>query len=316
MSLPVIAFAGRPDERAVFEPELRAAAAERGLEIALHMDPGAVAPGAVEYLIFAANGPIRDLAPYAHVRAILNLWAGVEAVLALDPPDVPIVRMVEEGMTLGMTDYVAGHVLRHHLDIDQFIRGPVLTDWDIVPAPPLARDRKVGILGLGALGAACGQVLRGIGFDVSGWARTEKTLPGIVCRHGAAGLEQVIAEAEILVLLLPLTPQTRGVLGAGRIALMPPGACLVNAARGPLIDHDALLAALDAGHLRHATMDVFDVEPLPPGHRYWTHPRVTVTPHIASITRPATAARALIAQIAADRSGEPFHHVVDRTRGY
>ena len=310
---PVVVFAGKPSERAPYEPELLRAAADAGLEIDLHMSPDDVDPSRVDYLIFAASGPVRDFAPYSGLKAILSLWAGVENILKLDPPRrIPLVRMVEDGLTLGMIDYVVGHVVRHHLDIDRFIG---TGEW-LEGFPPLARDRNVGVLGLGALGAACAERLALNGFRVSGWSRTPKTVPGVTCRHGEDGLDAVITEAEILVLLLPLTTQTRGILDTRRIGLMPSDACLVNAARGPLIDHGALLAALDRGRVRHATMDVFDIEPLPADDPYWRHPRVTVTPHIASVTRPETAAEALIRQIGRGERGEPFAHVVDRDLGY
>ncbi len=313
---PIVVYAGRAEQRDAYHRHLTAAAADARIDIALHMDPETVDPGTVDYLVFAANGPVQNFAPYTKLSGILNLWAGIEAVLELDPPmDVPLVRMVEDGLTLGMVDYVTGHVLRHHLDIDRYIDSAPIAEWE-VDYPPLARDRTIGILGLGALGAACAERLSGHGFRVIGWSRTAKEIPGVECRSGAQALDETIAEAEILVLLLPLTEATQRILDARRIVLMPLDACLVNAARGPLVDHQALMEALNAGMLRHATMDVYDVEPLPPDDPYWTHPRVTVTPHIASVTRPETASQAIVAQIARHRRGEPFLHVVDRARGY
>jgi glyoxylate/hydroxypyruvate reductase A len=313
---PIAVFAGLPSQRDAYRQYLTEAAAAAGLEIDLHMDPATVDPATVDYLIYAQNGPVQDFGPYTKLAGILNLWAGVEAVLQLDPPaGVPLVRMVEEGLTLGMIDYVSGHVLRHHLDIDRYIHTSPIAEWE-VDYPPLARDRTVGILGIGALGGACAEHLVAHGFRVIGWSRTLKDIPGVECRTGAEALDETIAEAEILVLLLPLTDRTYRILNARRIAQMPLDACLINAARGQLIDHQTLLEALNAGLLRHATMDVYDVEPLPPNDPYWTHPRVTVTPHIASVTRPKTASQSIIAQIARHQRGEPFLHIVDRTRGY
>ena len=313
---PIVVYAGRAEQRGAYHRHLTDAAAAAGVEIALNMDPETVDPATVDYLVYAANGPVQDFSPYTKLSGILNLWAGIEAVLELNPPtDVPLVRMVEDGLTLGMVDYVTGHVLRHHLDIDRYIDSAPIAEWE-VDYPPLARDRTIGILGLGALGAACAERLSGHGFRVIGWSRTAKEIPGVECRSGAQALDETIAEAEILVLLLPLTEATQRILDARRIVLMPLDACLVNAARGPLVDHQALMEALNAGMLRHATMDVYDVEPLPPDDPYWTHPRVTVTPHIASVTRPETASQAIVAQIARHRRGEPFLHVVDRARGY
>jgi glyoxylate/hydroxypyruvate reductase A len=313
---PVVLYAAREDQREDYARELQRAAAEQGLAMELCLDPAEVDPARVDYLVFTASGPVKDFTPFTRLKAILNLWAGVEAVLRLGPPeDVPLVRMVEDGLTLGMVDYVAGHVYRHHLDIDRFMGANPITEWE-VDFPPLARDRRVGILGLGVLGEACGRHLAACGFRVAGWSRSPKSIPGIACLSGEAGLAEVIGSSEILVLLLPHTADTERLLNAERIAAMPPGACLVNAGRGPLIDHDALLAALDAGHIRHATMDVFDEEPLPAGHPYWHHPRATVTPHIASVTRPETAADALVAQILRGERGEGLLHVVDRQAGY
>jgi len=313
---PVVLFAGNIEKRGAYGEHLPAAAAAAGIGIDLRLDPADTDPATVDYIILAPDGPVTDFAPYTRLGGILNLWAGVEAALGLElPRDVPLVRMVEDGLTLGMIDYVVGHVLRHHIDVDRYIDTAPIAEWE-VDYPPLARDRTVGILGLGALGGACAQRLAAHGFRVVGWSRTAKDIPGVECRCGAAALDATIAEAEILVLLLPLTQATRRILNARRIAQMPLDACLINAARGQLIDHRTLLEALNAGLLRHATMDVYDVEPLPPDDPYWTHPRVTVTPHIASVTRPETASRAIIAQIARHQRGKPFLHVVDRARGY
>ncbi len=159
-------------------------------------------------------------------------------------------------------------------------------------------------------------MLRPIGFRLLGWSRTAKTLPGIDCRHGPDGLDEVLGRAEILVLVLPLTAETRDLLNDRTLSLLPRGACLINAGRGALIKDEALLTALASGRLRHATLDVFREEPLPPGHPFWRHPGITVTPHIAAITRPGTAAEAIVAQIGRDLDGLAFQHVVDPARGY
>ena len=313
---PVVLYAGRDDQRDAYARGLRAAAERAHLDMELALSPDEVEAERVDYLVFAGSGPVRDFSPYRRLKAILSLWAGVDGLLERDlPADVPLCRMVEDGLTLGMVDYVSGHVLRHHLDIDRHIANQPIAEWE-PDFPPLARDRRVGVLGLGVLGTACAQALAGHGFRVSGWSRTEKRIPGMECRHGAEGLETILRESEILVLLLPHTPDTERLLDAGRLALMPEGAVLINAARGPLIDHESLLGALDAGRIRHATLDVFDREPLPAEHPYWRHPRVTVTPHIASVTRPPTASEAIVAQIARAERGEPLLHVVDRGRGY
>ncbi len=156
----------------------------------------------------------------------------------------------------------------------------------------------------------------GIGFDVSGWSRRPRELAGIGATTGPEGLEAVLRNAEILVTLLPATPDTASILNARTLALLPQGARLINAGRGSLIDDDALLEALDSGRLAHATLDVFREEPLPPEHPFWAHPRVTVTPHIASETRPETASEAIARNIRRGEDGAPFLNVVDRAAGY
>jgi glyoxylate/hydroxypyruvate reductase A len=223
--------------------------------------------------------------------------------------------MVGGGLSEGMVEWVAGHVLRHHLGMDAHIHGQDGV-WRAGVTPPLACDRRVVILGLGALGAACGQALAGLGFQVHGWSRSAKSVQGITCHHGEAGLKDALAVGDIVVLLLPSTPATENVLDADAFARMPKGAFVINPGRGPLIDDDALLAALDAGQVAHATLDVFRVEPLPADHAYWTHPQVTVTPHIASETRVSKAVEVIADNIAHGEAGEPFEHAVDRSAGY
>jgi len=172
------------------------------------------------------------------------------------------------------------------------------------------------VLGLGALGAACARMLSHLGFPVTGWSRSPKDIDTLRCLSGEAGLHTALEEADILVLLLPLTPDTESLLDAARLALLPADTVILNPGRGPLIDDDALLAALDAGKIGHATLDVFREEPLPPAHPFWAHPRVTVTPHIASETRSETAAQVIAENISRGEAGKPLLHLVDRDAGY
>jgi glyoxylate/hydroxypyruvate reductase A len=234
----------------------------------------------------------------------------------VDNPTItqPLCRMVEPGLVEGMVEWVTGHTLRHHLDIDFDLSHQDGT-WTR-HIPPLARNRTVGILGLGELGAACASALAALNFRVLGWSRGEKAIDGVICHSGSAGLRQVLEQSQILILLLPLTPLTRNVLDAEALAHMPRGAVILNPGRGPLIDDDALLAALDSGRIGRATLDVFRVEPLPPDHPYWAHPHVTVTPHIASETRADTAARVIAENVRRGEAGEPFVHLVNRSAGY
>ena len=244
----------------------------------------------------------------------MSLWAGVEAIIGNPTLAQPLTRMVEDGLSTGMSEWVAGHVLRHHLGIDLDLRR-MPGDWT-PHIPPLARERPVTILGLGELGQAAARMLSAIGFPVTGWSRSQKDIPGLRCLAGEQTLPEALATARILVLLLPDTPATENILNARTLEFLPRGAVVINPGRGTLIDDEALLAALDAGHLSHATLDVFRIEPLPPDHPFWSHPKVTVTPHIAAETRPITAAQVVAENIRRGEAGKPFLHRVDPARGY
>jgi glyoxylate/hydroxypyruvate reductase A len=306
-----VLFAARPDRWETYRAPLARALAAAGVAAELRTE---FAPEEVDYIVYAPNSRVQDFTPYTRLKAVLNLWAGVENVVGNDSLHVPLARMVDHGLTQGMVEWVTGHVLRHHLGMDAHILGQDGT-WrpDI---PPLAEDRPVTMLGLGELGAACAQALVRLGFPVTGWSRSPKEEQGVRCLHGDAGLRAALEGAQIVVLLLPDTPETRNILNAASLAHLPHGAMIVNPGRGTLIEDDALLAALDAGHIGHATLDVFRTEPLPPEHPYWAHPRVTVTPHIASETRPETAAQVIAENIRRGEAGEPFLHLVDRDLGY
>jgi len=305
--MPVNAlFAGRPDRWDAYEPPLKSAFSAAGLEVDLARD---ISPDDVDYIIFAPNGPVQDFTPFTRAKAVLSLWAGVEQVVGNATLHLPLTRMVDPGLAQGMQDWVTGHVLRHHLGMDFNILNQD-GRWD-PRVPPL-----VTILGLGELGQTCATALAGLGFPVTGWSRRPKTLPGITCLSGDEGLQAALQTAEILVLLRPFTPETENVINARTLAVLPRGAMILNPGRGPLIDDDALLAALKTGQIAHATLDVFRKEPLPPDHPYWAHPKVTVTPHIAAETRPATAARVIAENIRRSEAGEPLLYRVDRSRGY
>lgn len=304
--MPTVLFAA-PSLWPEYRDALPAALAEAGIDATLVTE---AAPEMVDYIVYAPSSPLQDFTPYTRTRAVLNLWAGVERITGNPTLTQPLTRMVDPGLTEGMVEWVTGHTLRHHLGMDRHIVNPGHV-WDPT-CPPLARERPVTILGMGALGSACATALRALNFPVTGWSRTAK--PG--CLHGEDGLAQALATAQILVTLLPKTPETENLMNADRLALLPQGAVILNPGRGPLIDDDALLAALDAGQIGHATLDVFRVEPLPQDHPFWTHPRVTVTPHIAADTRALTASRVIAENIRRGEAGEPFLHLVDRARGY
>ena len=271
-------------------------------------------PTEVDYIIYAPNSDLQDFAPYIRAKAVLNLWAGVEHVVHNPSLQIPLARMVERGLTEGMVEWVTGHVLRHHLGMDAQITGQT-GDW-VVDYPPLARDRRVGVLGLGELGLACAYALSGLRFDVAGWSRSAKQVDDIETYSGKDGLADILFRSDILVLLLPQTPETENVINERTLGQLPEGAVIINPGRGGLIDDDALLAALDNGHIGHATLDVFRTEPLPKDHPYWGHPKVTVTPHIASATRVATSCVSLAENIRRMEDGQPLIGLVDRSRAY
>lgn len=308
--MTVVLFAAGAALWPEYEAPLRRALAEAGLAVDLVCE---AAPEAVDYIIYAPGSPVQDFTPYTHCKAVLNLWAGVERIVGNATLVQPLCRMVDPGLTEGMVEYVVGHVLRHHLGMDRYILGA--KGWEQI-VPPLARERRVAVLGLGELGLACARALAALNFAVEGWSRSAKPGLGIAAAHGAAGLEAVLRRAEIVVTLLPKTAETENLLDARRLGWLPDGAVIINPGRGALIDDDALLAALEAGRLGHATLDVFRVEPLPEDHPFRAHPRVTVTPHIAADTRASSAARVVVENIRRGEAGLPLLHVVDRARGY
>ncbi|MCI4664502.1 MAG: glyoxylate/hydroxypyruvate reductase A [Neomegalonema sp.] len=309
-------FAGATAQREIWIPALERAIAAASVDIKLVREPEQIAPDDVDYLIYAPNGPLRDLSAYRNLKAILSLWAGVETIVGqANLPNAPLVRMVEPGLTEGMRDYVVGHVMRHHLHIPAQQAAQVESRWSPELAPPLARDRRVGILGMGELGRAAALALSDLGFQVAGWSRRPKNIPEIEGYAGAAELLPFLGRSEILVCLLPLTTETKGLLGAAELASMPKGGCLINAGRGPIIDDAALLAAL-RDHLSGATLDVFAAEPLPQDHPFWSQPNLLITPHIASVTRPETASQRIVFHIESRESGANLSDVVDQGAGY
>lgn len=311
--MTIALFADEAENWAQYEAPLKEAFAEKGVEVDLIRTTDT--PELVDYVIYAPSGPVNDFAPFTNLKAVLSLWAGVEKIEGNDSIRVPLCRMVEHGLSEGMVEWVTGHVLRHHLGMDAHIQDQTGV-WRNDVVPPLARNRRVGFLGLGELGLACAKAATGIGFDVLGWSRSLKSVEGIQTFAGNDGLKEMLQQCQILVLLLPETAETQNILDAETLGLLPDGAFIINPGRGPLIDDDALLAALDSGKVAHATLDVFRVEPLPTDHPYWAHPNVTVTPHIASATRPESASLTIAENIRRGETGEPYLYTVDRSVGY
>lgn len=305
-------FSDDPANWDEYEPHLNSAFQKAGVDVDLVIDAD---PAQVDYVIYAPASGLADFTPFTNLKAVLSLWAGVETIQSNESIKVPLTRMVDTGLSEGMREYVLGHVLRYHLNTDKHVLNSG-GEWLAHTVPPLARQRNIGILGLGELGMACAQACRAIGFNVMGWSRREKFEEGISCFYGEKGLAQILSQSDILVLLLPNTPATQNLLDANRISQMRHGVFLINPGRGALIDDDALLAALETGQIAHATLDVFRIEPLPHTHPFWSHANITVTPHIASETRAETAAMTIAENIRRYEAGEPLLHLVDRQSGY
>ena len=295
-----------------YETILPEALAEAGLSAKIVTE--APEPSLVDYIIYAPSAPLQDFTPYTRCKAVLSLWAGVERIVGNATLTQPLTRMVDPGLTEGMVEWVVGHALRHHLGLDRHVVNPCHV-WNPT-CPPLARQRPVAMLGIGALGLAAARALQALNFPVTGWSRTPKSIEGLRCLSGDAGLREVLSTAAIVVTLLPKTPETENILNAQTLGHLPQGAFLLNPGRGALIDDAALLAALASGQIAHATLDVFRTEPLPPDHPFWSHPKITVTPHIAADTRPHSSARVLVENIRRAEAGEPLNHLVDRALGY
>lgn len=310
MTLTIL-YAGGDDRWPDYREPLPAALKAAGLDARVVTR---AAPEAVDYIVYAPNPDLTDFTPFVNARAVLGLWAGVETIVTNPTLTQPLTRMVDRGLTEGMVEWVVAHAMRHHVGMDAHIVNPTHA-WDPV-TPPLARRRPVTVLGLGELGQAVAQALAGLNFPVTGWSRSAKEIDGVTCLAGDDGLQAALATARILVLLLPQTAATADLMNAARLASLPRGAVILNPGRGPLIDDAALLAALDRGHVAHATLDTFRTEPLPKDHPFWAHPKVTVTPHIASETRPGTACEIIAENIRRCEDGLPLLHLVDRSAGY
>jgi glyoxylate/hydroxypyruvate reductase A len=261
--------------------------------------------------------PLGELQKFPNLKCIASLGFGVDHILRDPdlPRGVPITRIVDQGMIDAMSEYVIAAVLQHTRQFDLYRQDKAFLTWQ-ARVPMRTEDTRVGIMGLGHLGLDAASKLNRLGFPVFGWSRTPKPVGGLKTFSGDDGLEALLSRADILVCLLPLTPATQGILNQRTFSQLPAGAYVINVARGEHLIEEDLLAFLESGHLSGACLDVFRQEPLPESHPFWTHPRVMVTPHIASLTYPKAVASQIVENYRRVCSGHPPLHVIDRQRGY
>lgn len=289
--------------------------AERMPEIDFRIWPDTGDPAAVRYLA-AWQPPADVMRTFPNLEILFSVGAGVDQFdFASLPAGLPVVRMIEDGLTGGMVEYVTLSVLALHRDFPRYREQQQTRRWEALRVYP-ASARRVGVMGLGVLGQAVLAQLARFGFALSGWGRSPRRIEGVECHAGMEALPGFLAGCDILVCLLPLTSQTRGILDRRLFDALPRGAGIVNVGRGQHLVAEDLVAALESGQISAAMLDVADPEPPPPDHPFWSHPRIWLTPHVASMTQPETAVEAVIANLRRHARGEALAGLVDRTRGY
>lgn len=290
-------------------------AVDPSLEIRLFPDAGDLAE--IEAAVVWTAHDMMELRRYPNLKLIVSMGAGVDHLLRAPgpPPGIPVARLKDVLLTSAMAEWVLLNVLRFHRQDPEYRALQQRKEWLELSAPSTS-ERRIGILGIGELGSASARVLGSLGFPVMGWSRSAKTLPGVQTFHGADGLMAMAAQTDILICLLPLTPETRGVLNAKLLPALPRGAYVINGARGGHMVAEDMLAALDSDHIAGAALDVFEPEPLPPESPFWSHPKVFLTPHAASITIPSSVAPQVVENIHNMRNGRPLINLVDFSLGY
>jgi glyoxylate/hydroxypyruvate reductase len=305
-------FSSRLDDPVAWSAALKAEMPE--LDVRISPDLGN--SGDIETAL-VWKAPPGELASLPNLKLITNLGAGVDPILADEtiPKHIPVARLGDEVMSQMMAQFVTMCVLRHYRDLARYARQQRESRWHY-ELPRASYEVPVGIMGIGLLGGAAARMLKSIGFPVAGWGRSPRTIDGVETFHGAAGLAPFLARTEILVCLLPLTPETRYIVNRDVLYQLPRGAKLVNCGRGGTVDEAALLTALNDGQIAEATLDVFETEPLPANHLFWQMDNVLVLPHTASIAVPEIAARDVIENIRRLATGQQLLNIVDRARGY
>jgi glyoxylate/hydroxypyruvate reductase len=272
-------------------------------------------PSEIEVAAFGVP-PRGALGTLKNLRLIVSLTAGTDALLR-DPdlPDAPIVRAGNPDGDVMMNETTLLHVLRHHRNMPDYLSAQQRREWIKLPIKP-ARERTVGVMGLGAIGMGCAQMAASVGFQVAGWVRQPRPNGDIAIFSGRDQLDAFLARSEILVNLLPLTPETRGIIGAETLKALPKSAAIINLGRGEHVVESELIAALDSGHIAAATLDVYPIEPLPTDSPLWLHPKITVMPHVARKLDPSDLAPRICSILRDFRAGRPLSQLVDRRRGY
>ena len=270
----------------------------------------------VNAVIYADDSDISDFSIFPNDTVIFSIFAGVEKTLLNKTIQQPLVRLIDVEMTECMAEWCAAHVMRYHLDLDEFIR-PDKKEWKIYNKERLlANQINIGILGLGTLGSATAEKLNKLNFNVTGWSATKKKLKGVRSLVGSEGLIKILSTSDFLILLLPLTEKTKNIINSESLKMVKTGTILINAGRGGLIEDNELLKALDSGKLSACTLDVFDKEPLPPEHPFWSHDRVTVTPHISAPTRLRSSIKSILINIDKLNKGLQPLGLVEKERFY
>lgn len=270
----------------------------------------------IEYVV-ANQLPDGEFATFPNLKLVAGTRVGLEGLLNDESlaPHVPILRNTDRERAATMTGWVLYHVLRHHRRFEEYVVNQRSKTWEHLKYLPPERTR-IGIMGMGNLGTSVARALCGLMYRVAGWSRTRKDLPGVESFAGPDELKAFLARTDILISILPKTPETEDVLDAARFAMLPEGAYVINCGRGTTLDENALVAALDSGHLSGAALDVFKVEPLPKDSPLWNHPKIAITPHYSCSGRAVFGAEGIVDAIRKLRRGEALVGTVDRSQGY
>ncbi|MEQ9643176.1 MAG: glyoxylate/hydroxypyruvate reductase A [Alphaproteobacteria bacterium] len=311
--MPTLLFYSQDDPVDLWVPELRKRL-PRDVKVVVHPDIGD--PAEIDYAL-VWKPPAGMIAGLPNCKVIFSIAAGIDHILADPerPTALPIVRMVDPALRDMMSEHAMLGVLYFHRFLGHYLENQPKGIWDRKWARHTP-DHHVAVLGLGHIGAEVARKFAVYGFQVHGWSRSEKRIPGVECRTGDKGLTDVLSRANYVVNVLPLTDETRTILSATTFELMPKGAVIVNLGRGGHVAEDDLIPALDSGQLGGAFLDVFETEPLPKDHPFWRHPKIVVTPHVAGELLPQSCAQVLASNVRKHIAGETIPHIVDLERGY